>query len=324
MDVKPKLLDQMRAKLRYLHYSIHTEHSYLEWVKQFIQFHDMKHPETMGAAEIEMFLNNLAIEKKVAASTQNQALSAVLFLYKEVLKQDPGWIGKSKRAKRPKKLPVVFSKSEVEKVLSFVDGVYWIMAHLLYGAGLRLMESIRLRVKDLDFELNQIHVRDGKGGKDRLTMFPRMLKEPLRQHLKKVQYLHEKDMKDGYGEVYLPEALERKYPGAAMEWGWQYVFPSAKRSKDPRSGRMRRHHLHHQNLQRRVKKAMCDAGIAKKGSCHSLRHSFATHLLESGYDIRTIQELLGHKDIKTTMVYTHILNSGGQGVISPSDVLGQS
>lgn len=321
MIEKPKLLDQMRSRLRTLHYSLHTENSYLEWVKRFIQFHDLKHPESMGSNEIEMFLNNLAIEKNVAASTQNQALSAIMFLYKEVLRIDPGWAGNSRRAKRPKKLPVVFSISEVQKIMTQLDGTYWIMAHLLYGAGLRLMECIRLRVKDLDFELNQINVRDGKGGKDRRTMFPQVLRESLKIHLGKIKLLHEKDLAEGYGSVYLPNALEKKYPDAATDWSWQYVFPSAKLSKDPRSGIKRRHHLNHQNLQRKVKRAIQYAGIQKNGSCHSLRHSFATHLLESGYDIRTIQELLGHKNINTTMVYTHILNMGGKGVVSPSDKL---
>ncbi len=324
MDEKPKLLNQMRNRLRVLHYSIHTERSYLDWVKRFIQFHDMRHPGTMGSDEIESFLNNLAVEKQVAASTQNQALSAVLFLFKEVLKQDPGWAGESKRAKRPKKLPVVFSQQEVEAILFHLDGVYWLMAHLLYGAGLRLMECVRLRVKDLDFDRNQINVRDGKGGKDRRSMFPQVLKKPLKNHLESVKQLHDKALAAGHGTVYLPDALEKKYASAASDWAWQYVFPATKLSKDPRSGVIRRHHLNHQRLQRKVKTAIRSAGIPKNGTCHSLRHSFATHLLESGYDIRTIQDLLGHKDVKTTMVYTHILNKGGKGVISPSDILGNT
>ncbi len=321
MEQKPKLLDMMKNRLRVLHYSIHTEKSYLDWVKRFIFFHNKNHPSNMGSNEIERFLEHLAVEKKMAASTQNQALSAILFLFKEVLKQDPGWINDSKRAKRPKKLPTVFSVDEIKTILSQLDGVHWIMAHLMYGAGLRRMECVRLRVKDIDFGLNQILIRSGKGNKDRVSVFPNMVKEPLKLHLEKVKHLHEKDLKEGYGEVYLPFALEKKYPLANREWLWQYVFPSQKMAKDPRSGQVRRHHINEQVIHRKIKSAIHLAGITKQGSCHSLRHSFATHLLESGYDIRTIQDLLGHKDIRTTMVYTHVLNSGGRGVISPSDIL---
>lgn len=324
MNEKPKLLDQMKNRLRVLHYSIHTERSYLDWAKRFILFHDKRHPETMGSDEIEAFLNNLAVEKKVAASTQNQALSAVLFLFKEVLKKDPGWVNTGKRAKRPQKLPVVFSQDEVNRIFLYLDGVYWIMAHLLYGAGLRLMECVRLRVKDIDFDFNQVIVRNGKGGKDRISMLPRVVKEPLKSHLSKVKQLHDKDLAEGYGTVYMPFAFDRKNTAAATDWAWKYVFPSVKLSKDPRSGFFRRHHLNHQSLQRKVKNAIRMADIPKNGSCHSLRHSFATHLLVSGYDIRTIQDLLGHKDLKTTMVYTHVVNKGGSGVISPSDILRQA
>ncbi len=321
MPDKPKLVDRMRARLRTLHYSIHTETSYIDWVKRFLQFHGFRHPDTMGSKEIELFLNNLAVEKNVAASTQNQALSAILFLYKEVLKTDPGWVAKSRRAKRPEKLPVVFSKREINLILPHLDGVYWLMGHLLYGAGLRLMECVRLRVKDIDFDYDRIVVRHGKGGKDRITMLPKMVKDALRSHLEKVRQIHDRDLANGHGAVHLPFAFERKNPGAAVDWAWQYIFPSHKLSRDPRSGKIRRHHLNHQTLQRKVKKPVQLAGVAKNGSCHSLRHSFATHLLEAGYDIRTIQDLLGHKDLKTTMVYTHVLNSGGRGVISPSDIL---
>ncbi len=324
MEQKPKLLDQMRNRLRVLHYSIHTETSYLDWVKRFILFHGKRHPESMGSQDIEVFLDYLAVEKQVAASTQNQALSAILFLFKEVLRIDPGWISSSKRAKRPQKIPTVFSHEEIKRIFLHLDGVCWLMGHLLYGAGLRLMECVRLRVKDLDFDHNQIIVRSGKGDKDRRTVFPVIVRDFFTVHLEKIKLMHEKDVADGVGSVYLPHALERKYPGADSEWLWSYVFPSHKLSEDPRSGVVRRHHMDGQALQRKVKKAIRLADIPKQGSCHTLRHSFATHLLEAGYDIRTIQELLGHKDIRTTMVYTHVLNKGGRGVISPSDILGTS
>ena len=278
----------------------------------------------MGAKEVEQFLTYLAVENRVASSTQNQALSAILFMYKEVLNIELPWLVGLTRAKRPEKVPLVFSKKEVQNILANLDGTYWIMAHLLYGAGLRLMECVRLRVKDVDFEMNQITVRDGKGKKDRVTMLPDIVKLHLREHLQKVKIIHQQDLSEGFGEVYLPYALERKYPGASKEWGWQYVFPSRKRSMDPRSRKIRRHHINEQSLQRSIKSAVKAAKTVKPGSCHTLRHSFATHLLESGYDIRTVQELLGHKDVRTTMVYTHVLNKGGQGVISPSDSLNLS
>ncbi len=278
----------------------------------------------MGAKEVEQFLTYLAVENRVASSTQNQALSAILFMYKELLNIELPWLVGLTRAKRPEKVPLVFSKKEVQNILANLDGTYWIMAHLLYGAGLRLMECVRLRVKDVDFEMNQITVRDGKGKKDRVTMLPDIVKLHLREHLQKVKIIHQQDLSEGFGEVYLPYALERKYPGASKEWGWQYVFPSRKRSMDPRSRKIRRHHINEQSLQRSIKSAVKAAKTVKPGSCHTLRHSFATHLLESGYDIRTVQELLGHKDVRTTMVYTHVLNKGGQGVISPSDSLNLS
>jgi len=275
----------------------------------------------MGTRELEQFLTYLAVKGRVASSTQNQALSAILFMYKEVLNIELPWLNDMTRAKRPEKIPVVFSKNEIQKLFANLDGTYWTMAHLLYGAGLRLMECLRLRVKDVDFDMNQITVRDGKGKKDRVTMLPEIVKIHLQQHLDKVRIVHKQDLADGYGEVYLPYALERKYPQASREWGWQYVFPSGNRSRDPRSNKIRRHHINEQSLQRMVKKAIRKSKLIKPGSCHTLRHSFATHLLESGYDIRTVQELLGHKDVRTTMIYTHVLNKGGQGVISPSDQL---
>lgn len=324
MTKKVKLLDQLRNKMRVMHYSIHTENAYADWVKRFVMFHNMQHPDQMGSNEIEAFIQDLAVNRKVAASTQNQALSAILFLYKEVLGKDPGKVEMSRRAKRPQTVPTVFSADETRRLLIQLDGVYWIMAHLLYGAGLRLMECVRLRVKDVDFERNQIIIRDGKGAKDRRTMLPDVVKEPLGLHLEKVKAMHEKDLSEGAGSVYLPYALERKYPKAEFEWIWQYVFPSHKKSKDPRSKKVRRHHLDKQTLQRKVKEAVKAAGINKKGSCHTLRHSFATHLLEAGYDIRTIQDLMGHKSVQTTMIYTHVLNKGGSGVVSPSDLLHRS
>jgi integron integrase len=275
----------------------------------------------MGEEEVEQFLTHLAVRCNVAASTQNQAKCAILFLYKEILKQDLDWLKNVKSAKRSERVPVVLSKSEVEAILSSLEGVYWMAGHILYGAGLRIMECVRLRVKDIDFEMNQITVRAGKGKKDRRTVLPTLIKKDMSRHLIKVKALHENDLSKGYGDVYLPFALERKYPNANKEWGWQYVFPSKSRSVDPRSGKTRRHHIDEKNVQRAIKKAAKILRINKPVSCHTLRHSFATHLLESGYDIRTVQELLGHKDVRTTMIYTHVLNKGGRGVVSPSDSL---
>lgn len=315
----PRLLDQVRGAIRLRHYSIRTEQAYTDWIKRFILFHGKRHPREMGAAEVERFLTHLAVEGRVAASTQNQALSALLFLYRTVLKVDLPWLGEMTRAKRPGRLPVVLTVEEVRRVLARIDGQQGLMADLLYGAGLRLLECVRLRVKDLDFEMRQITVRDGKGEKDRMTMLPQAVLEPLRAHLEKVKVLHAHDLEEGFGEVYLPYALDRKYPDASREWGWQYVFPAAGRSVDPRSGKERRHHVDEQTLQRAMKKAVRAAGLTKPASCHTLRHSFATHLLQSGYDIRTVQELLGHQDVATTMIYTHVLNRGGSGVISPLD-----
>ena len=318
---KSNLLDEVRNVIRFKHYSIRTEESYVQWIKRFCIFNEKRHPKYMAEDEVRNFLNYLAIEKKVAASTQNQALNAILFLYKEVLKIKLAWIDGISRAKRPQKLPVVLTKEEAKVILLQLEGRNWIMASLLYGSGLRLMECLRLRVKDLDFGYNQIVVRNGKGAKDRVTMLPIILKEPLKKHLSKVKIMHDKDLMEGFGQVYLPYALARKYVNADREWGWQYVFPALKRSKDPRSEIVRRHHLMETVLQKAVKSAVRRSGIAKAVSCHTFRHSFATHLLEGGYDIRTVQELLGHKDVKTTMIYTHVLNKGGKGVCSPLDLI---
>ena len=316
-----RLLDRVRNVIRCKHYSIRTEHSYIEWIKRYIYFHDKKHPLVMGAKEISAFLSYLAVSRKVASSTQNQALCALVFLYKQVLNIDIGEFEDLIRAKKPERLPVVFTKDEVKMVLLQLEGIHWLMGHLLYGAGLRVMECVRLRVKDVDFNYRQIVVRDGKGHKDRVTMLPEIIQEDLKRHLMKTRQLHESDLKSGFGTVYLPYALARKYRNADRSWPWQYVFPATRLSVDPRSGVRRRHHISEQVIQRAIKKAILHSGIDKAGSCHSMRHSFATHLLEAGYDIRTVQELLGHKDVSTTMIYTHVLNRGGKGVQSPGDML---
>jgi integron integrase len=316
---KPKLLDQVRQLLRLRHYSLRTEEAYLAWMKRFILFHGKRHPRELDERDISAFLTSLAVEGKVAASTQNQALSALLFLYKEVLGRELAFIGGVVRVKRPPKLPVVLSPAEVRAVLAQLSGQYRLMAELLYGSGLRLLECLRLRVKDVDFQYLQIVVRDSKGGKDRRTMLPVSVVPPLRDHLEAVKRRHEEDLASGFGKVHLPGALERKMPNASREWAWQYVFPADKRSLDPRSGVEQRHHVNEKNLQNAVKAAVRTAGVSKTASCHTLRHSFATHLLENGYDIRTVQELLGHKDVSTTMIYTHVLNKPGMGVRSPLD-----
>jgi integron integrase len=318
---KPRLLDQVRDLIRLKHYSIRTEQTYIDWIKRYIYFHNKRHPADMDASHITAFLTHLAVKLKVASSTQNQALCALVFLYKQVLKKDPGTFDDLVHAKRPSKLPVVFTRNEVKNILLHLEGAAWVMGQLLYGAGLRLMECIRLRVKDVDFGYKQIVVRDGKGNKDRVTMFPEIVVESLQRHLLKVKQIHERELKEGFGTVYMPYALERKYPNANRSWAWQYVFPATKRSVDPRSGIEQRHHISENVLHRAIKSAIREAGINKPGSCHSLRHSFATHLIEDGYDIRTVQELLGHKDVSTTMIYTHVLNKGGKGVVSPSDRL---
>ncbi|MBT9611734.1 MAG: integron integrase [Burkholderiales bacterium] len=317
----PKLLDKVQAVLRIKHYSIRTERVYLDWIKRYILFHHKTHPAQMGAPEVEAFLSHLAVAGKVAASTQNQAKSALLFLYREVLALELPWLENVTQAKTPQRLPVVLTVSEVKSVLNQLDGTLWLMASLLYGGGLRLMECVRLRVKDVDFEMRQVTVREGKGFKDRVTMLPESSIAPLQAHLARVRALHDEDVAEGYGAVYLPYALEKKYPSAAKEWGWQYVFPSRNLSLDPRSGVTRRHHVDEKSLQRAVKRAAQQADIAKPATPHTFRHSFATHLLQSGYDIRTVQELLGHKDVQTTMIYKHALNRGGKGVQSPLDIL---
>ena len=326
----PKLLDQVRERLRVKHYSIRTEQVYVDWIKRFIWFHDKRHPKDMGAAEIEAFLTHLAVKGRVSASTQNLAKSALLFLYREVLEQKLPWLDKVTQAKTPTRLPVVLTIAEVQAVLKGLAGTNWLIASLLYGAGLRLMEAVRLRVKDVEFSRHEIIVREGKGAKDRVTMLPESVIEPLQLHLAKVKSLHKKDVATGGGDVYLPFALDKKYPNAGREWGWQYVFPSAKLSVDPRSGALRRHHVDEKGIQRAMKQAVRDAQIVKPATPHSLRHSFATHLLLGGYDIRTVAapahpcargirtslcstKLLGHSDVSTTMIYTHVLNRGGKG-----------
>ena len=316
---KPKLLDQVRNIIRRKHYSIRTEQAYVDWIKRFIIYHNKCHPAEMAEEEVAQFLTHLARDLNVAASTQNQALSALLFLYKEVFKQEIGWLEKVERVRRPAKLPVVLTRSEVKEIFAHLHGTPKLMAGLLYGSGLRLMECVRLRVKDIDFALAQITVRDAKGGKDRVTMLPINLSEPLRRHLLRMKAQHEQDVEDGFGRVHLPFALSRKIPSAARAWAWQYVFPSSRLSIDPRSGKRQRHHIAEGILQSALKRAVDAAGIVKRANCHSLRHSFATHLLTKGYDIRTVQELLGHKDVSTTMIYTHVLNRPGIGVKSPLD-----
>ncbi len=318
----PKLLDQVRGKIRLKHYSLRTEQAYLDWIKRFILHFDKRHPRDMGAREVEAFLTWLAVEGRVAASTQNQAKSALLFLYREVLETELPWLDNVERAKAPKRLPVVLTREEVSRLLSGLSGVHWLIASLLYGAGLRVMEGVRLRVKDVDFARGEILVRDGKGFKDRVTMLPAALANPLREQLARARAVHERDLAAGGGAVFLPYALARKYPNAAREWCWQYVFPTAMLSVDPRDGERRRHHLQDQAVQRAIRQAVLDTGLTKPATPHTLRHSFATHLLEGGYDIRTVQELLGHADVATTMIYTHVLNRGGRGVVSPIDRLG--
>lgn len=302
------------------HLSIRTEQAYVQWIRRYLRFHHMRHPREMGEVEIRAFISDLAVTRSIAASTQTVALSALLFLYRDVLKQELPYVSNIERAKKPKRLPVVFSRDEAKRLLAHLEGTHWLVAGLLYGSGLRLMECLRLRVKDIDFTYAQLIVRDGKGEKDRITMLPGSLKQQLMRHLQRVKLLHEDDLAAGYGEVFLPYALARKYPNAPKDWGWQYVFPAAARSIDPRSGNERRHHVSDTSIQKAMKKAMHKAGIAKHASCHTFRHSFATHLLEQGYDIRTIQDLLGHKDVRTTMIYTHVLNRGGKGVLSPLDL----
>ncbi|MBN2104640.1 integron integrase [bacterium] len=317
----PKLLDQVRTVLRMKHYSYRTEKAYVSWIYQYIVYHNKKHPRDMGEKEISQFLSHLAVNRKVSAATQNQALCAIVFLYKQVLNIDTGQFENLIWAKKSKTIPVVFSRQEIQSLMDNCTGTYWLMAALLYGAGLRMRELLNLRVKDIDFQYNQITVRNTKGKEDRVVPLPQKVKTSLQEHMRKVKNLHNKDLKEGFGSVYLPNALERKYKNAAKEWIWQFVFPAHRISTDPRSGIRRRHHLYDSALQKAIKNAVKKAGISKHGTCHTLRHSFATHLLEDGYDIRTVQELLGHKHVETTMIYTHVLNKGGLGVKSPMDTL---
>jgi integron integrase len=318
---RPRLLARVHEAIRVRHYSRRTEEAYVHWIKRLIYFHGKRHPDAMGEAEVTAFLNHLAADRHVAAATQNQALSAILFLYKAVLGRELPWLDGVQRPTRPPRVPVVLTRAEVERLLASLSGTKWLIASLLYGAGLRVMECLRLRVKDVELSYRQLLVRDGKGEKDRVTMLPEKLVGPMRAHLGRVRLLHARDLREGFGDVSLPYALARKYPRAGKEWHWQYVFPSGHRSPDPEDGVIRRHHLYDSVPQRAIKEAARTAGIAKPVSCHTLRHSFATHLLESGSDIRTVQELLGHSDVSTTMIYTHVLNKGGRGVASPLDRL---
>jgi integron integrase len=316
----PKLLDRVRHSIRARHYSRSTERAYLGWIRRFIRFNGNRHPVALGAEEITAFLSSLAREGCVSAATQNQALSAILFLYRAVLHKEVPHLEGIVRAKRPVRIPVVLTPDEVDALLDRLHGVSWLMASLLYGSGLRLMECARLRVKDLDFKKRQITVRRGKGQKDRVTMLPTAVQGPLATHLERARGLHERDLKRGAGCVELPYAIARKYPRAKWEWGWQWVFPATRTYVDRDTGERRRHHIHPSVLQRAVKEAVREAGITKVATCHTLRHSFATHLLESGYDIRTIQELMGHADVSTTMIYTHVLDRGARAVLSPMDL----
>lgn len=318
------LLDRVREVARYKRYSIRTEQAYVEWVRRFVRFHGKRHPRDLGAAEVRGFLYHLASKLRVSASTHQQALSALLFLFRDVLELELPWLGDIERPKKPKRLPAVLSVDEVTRLLALVDDSHGLMVRLLYGTGMRLLECLRLRVKDVDFDQRQILVRSGKGDKDRLTVLPESLIPALRIHLQRVHALWEGDRLAGRPGVYMPEALARKYPNAAHSWGWFWVFPARELSLDPRSGTERRHHAHEQALQRAIKRAVAAAGIAKPATTHTLRHSFATHLLQNGYDIRTVQELLGHSDVSTTMIYTHVLNRGGRGVVSPADRLDAS
>ena len=317
----PRLLDRVRLAIRARHYSLRTEQAYVAWIRRFILFHGKRHPLEMGEAEINAFLSDLAVRDGVSASTQNQGLAAFLFLYRYVLEKPLPAIADVIRAKRPRRLPVVLTRAEVRAVIGRMGGTPRLVATLLYGSGMRLLECLRLRVKDVEFGESRIIVRDAKGHRDRVVPFPIVLRAAMASCLSRVKGIHEKDLAEGFGSVFLPDALARKYPRADREWGWQWVVPAEHRSRDPRTQVERRHHLHETVVQRAVKQAVHDVGISRAASCHTFRHSFATHLIQDGYDIRTVQELLGHKDVKTTMIYTHVLNRGGLGVRSPADTL---
>ncbi len=316
---RSRLLDDVRGAIRVKHYSIRTEEAYIQWIKRYIFFNHKKHPADLGEAELSAFLTHLAVDKNVTPSTQNQALSALLFLYKQVLGIDLPWLSDVTRAKKPSRLPVVLPKEQVMLVLDGIPGTNGLISRLLYGTGMRLMEAMRLRIQDVNFEYRHIVVRSGKGGKDRVTVLPESLTEALEGQLAHARRVHESDVREGFGCVYLPYALERKYPNACHEWRWQYVFPSTSRSTDPRSGVIRRHHLDEKNVQRAVRESVKRCGVLKRVTPHTFRHCFATHLLESGTDIRTLQELLGHNDVKTTQIYTHVMKRGGNAVRSPLD-----
>ena len=317
----PRLYDATIEAMRVRHYSRRTEQAYVHWIRRFILFHRHRHPRELGEADVNRFLTHLAVKEHVAASTQNQALSAVLFLYEHVLAQPLDRIEGVVRARRPKRLPVVLTADEVSRVMTDLTGDKWLIATLLYGGGLRLLEALGLRVKDLDFERGEITVREGKGDKDRVTMLPQVVNHPLQDHLQRVLAIHRQDLAEGYGRVELPHALARKYPNANREWRWQFVFPQEHRWVNHQTGQQGRHHVHESLVQKAVSQAVRKAGLTNRVTCHTFRHSFATHLLADGYDIRTVQELLGHKDVRTTMIYTHVLNRGGRGVRSPADIL---
>ena len=317
----PRLLDLVRARIRFKHYSLRTEQAYVDWIRRYVRFHGNRHPSELGHGEVVAYLTHLATDLNVASSTQNQAQSALLFLYREVLERELPLLDGIARAKAAIRLPVVLTHEEVARLLASLRGVHRLFGELLYGSGLRIMEGVRVRVKDLDLDRRAILVRDGKGAKDRVTVLPARLVAPLRSHLHDVAHLHRVDIEDGFGTVWLPAALARKYPSAAREWHWQYVFPADRRSVDPRTGVLRRHHMSDQSFQRAMREALRAAHITKPATPHTLRHSFATHLLEAGSDIRTVQELLGHADVSTTMIYTHVLNRGGRAVVSPLDRL---
>jgi integron integrase len=316
---RPRLLDRVREALRIRHYSPRTEEAYVYWIRRFIFFHGKRHPDAMGAGEITAFLNHLATEGRVAVSTQNQALSALVFLYRRVLGREDEEFEGLIRARKPRRLPVVLTGDEVRAVLARLEGSPFLVASLLYGSGLRLQEALELRVKDIDFVMREIRVRDGKGRKDRVVPLPERVAAPLLRHLERVRALHAQDLSRDLGRVALPGALARKYPAADRSWEWQWIFPARSHYRDRDDGVRRRHHLHESAVQRSVRAAVRAAGVAKPASCHTLRHSFATHLLANGYDIRTIQDLLGHHSVNTTMIYTHVLNRGGRGVRSPLD-----